>query len=53
MLHSQYRRAAWPDRMAVNLPDLLSNVCVSFPSSVLTYQAAAEGVGVAVGKCFY
>ena len=53
MLHSHYRRADWPDwLMAVNRPDLLSNVGVSFPSSVLTYQAAAEGVGVAVGQLF-
>lgn len=53
MLHSHYRRADWPDwLMAVNRPDLLSNVGVSFPSSVLTYQAAAEGVGAAIGQLF-
>ncbi|MDB5654874.1 MAG: hypothetical protein JWQ94_2487 [Tardiphaga sp.] len=51
LLHSHYRRADWPDwLMAVNRPDLLTDVGVSFPSSVLTYHAAAEGVGVAMGQ---
>ncbi|QUS38686.1 transcriptional regulator GcvA [Tardiphaga alba] len=53
LLHSHYRRADWPDwLMAVKRPDLLTDVGVSFPSSVLTYQAAVEGVGVAVGQLF-
>lgn len=38
-----------PDRRAAAVR---SSVDVSFPSSVLTYQAAAEGVGVAVGQLF-
>lgn len=51
LLHSHYRRADWPDwLMAVNRPDLLTDVGVSFPSSVLTYHAATEGVGVAMGQ---
>jgi LysR family glycine cleavage system transcriptional activator len=51
LLHSHYRRADWPDwLMAVNRPDLLTDVGVSFPTSVLTYHAAAEGVGVAMGQ---
>ncbi|MBC7580760.1 LysR substrate-binding domain-containing protein [Tardiphaga sp.] len=51
LLHSHYRRADWPDwLMAVNRPDLLTDVGVSFPSSVLTYHAAMEGVGVAMGQ---
>jgi LysR family glycine cleavage system transcriptional activator len=53
LLHSHYRRADWPDwLMAVKRPDLLTDAGISFPSSVLTYQAAAEGVGVAVGQLF-
>lgn len=53
LLHSHYRRADWPDwLMAVKRPDLLTDAGVSFPSSVLTYQAAVEGVGVAVGQLF-
>lgn len=53
LLHSHYRRADWPDwLMAVKRPDLLTDAGVNFPSSVLTYQAAVEGVGVAVGQLF-
>jgi LysR family glycine cleavage system transcriptional activator len=53
LLHSHYRRTDWPDwLMAVKRPDLLTHDGISFPSSVLTYQAAAEGVGVAVGQLF-
>jgi LysR family glycine cleavage system transcriptional activator len=53
LLHSHYRRTDWPDwLMAVKRPDLLTNEGISFPSSVLTYQAAVEGVGVAVGQLF-
>lgn len=53
LLHSHYRRTDWPDwLMAVKRPDLLTDAGISFPSSVLTYQAAAEGVGVAVGQLF-
>lgn len=53
LLHSHYRRADWPDwLMAVKRPDLLTDGGVSFPSSVLTYQAAVEGVGVAIGQLF-
>jgi LysR family glycine cleavage system transcriptional activator len=52
-LHSHYRRADWPDwLMAVKRPDLLTDVGISFPSSVLTFQAAVESVGVAVGQLF-
>ena len=53
LLHSHYRRTDWPDwLMAVRRPDLLTDAGISFPSSVLTYQAAVEGVGVAVGQLF-
>jgi LysR family glycine cleavage system transcriptional activator len=53
LLHSHYRRADWPDwLMAVKRPDLLTDAGISFPSSVLTYQAAVEGVGIAAGQLF-
>ncbi|QDM17661.1 LysR family transcriptional regulator [Tardiphaga sp. vice352] len=53
LLHSHYRRADWPDwLMAVNRPDLLTDAGISFPSSVLTYHAAVEGVGVAMGQLY-
>ncbi len=52
LLHSHYRRADWPDWLAaIGRPDLLADG-VTFPSSLLTYQAAVEGVGVAVGQLF-
>ncbi|MFC0242228.1 LysR substrate-binding domain-containing protein [Rhodopseudomonas telluris] len=51
MLHSHYRRTDWHDWLAaVNRTDLLSSNEISFSSSILTYQAAAEGVGVAIGQ---
>lgn len=53
LLHSHYRRADWPDwLMAAKRPDLLADAGVDLPSSVLTYQAALEGVGVAMGQLF-
>lgn len=51
MLHSRYRRTDWTDwLMAFDRIDLLGDNGISFPSSVLTYQAATEGVGVAMGQ---
>jgi LysR family glycine cleavage system transcriptional activator len=51
MLHSRYRRTDWTDwLMACDRIDLLGDNGISFPSSVLTYQAATEGVGVAMGQ---
>jgi LysR family transcriptional regulator, glycine cleavage system transcriptional activator len=51
LLHSRYRRTDWADwLMAVKRPDLLTDRGVSFQSSILTYQAATEGVGVAMGQ---
>ncbi|MBB4260539.1 MULTISPECIES: transcriptional regulator GcvA [unclassified Bradyrhizobium] len=51
LLHSHYRRTDWPDwLMAIKRPDLLADPGISFQSSVLTYQAAVEGVGVAMGQ---
>ncbi|WP_164937141.1 LysR substrate-binding domain-containing protein [Bradyrhizobium vignae] len=51
LLHSHYRRTDWHDWLAaVQRTDLLSSNEVSFSSSVLTYQAAIAGVGVAIGQ---
>lgn len=51
MLHSHYRRTDWHDWLtAVQRPDLYSNSEISFSSSMLAYQAAVEGVGVAIGQ---
>jgi len=51
MLQSHYRRADWHDwLMAVRRPDLLSDKEISFSTSILTYQAAEQGVGVAIGQ---
>jgi LysR family glycine cleavage system transcriptional activator len=51
MLHSHYRRTDWHDWLAaVHRTDLLSEDGISFSTSILTYQAAVEGVGVAMGQ---
>jgi len=51
ILHSHYRRTDWTDwLMANDQLDLLTETGITFPSSVLTYQAATEGVGVAIGQ---
>jgi LysR family glycine cleavage system transcriptional activator len=50
MLVSRYRRDDWKDWLeSVGRPDLLQDG-LEFTSSVLTYQAAAEGLGVAIGQ---
>lgn len=50
LLHSHYRRTDWRDWLAhAGRPDLLRESSV-FPSSVLTLQAAAEGLGIAIGQ---
>ena len=50
LLHSHYRRDDWPDWLAsIGRPDLLQPG-MEFPSSVLTLQAAAEGLGIAIGQ---
>lgn len=51
LLHSHYRRTDWHDWLAaVRRLDLASDNGISFSSSILTYQAAADGVGVAIGQ---
>jgi LysR family glycine cleavage system transcriptional activator len=52
LLHSHYRRSDWPDWLAaVGRPDLANNQeNMEFASSILTYQAAMDGLGVAIGQ---
>jgi LysR family glycine cleavage system transcriptional activator len=52
LLHSHYRSSDWPDWLAaVGLPQLAtSHNSMVFSSSVLTYQAAIDGLGVAIGQ---
>jgi LysR family glycine cleavage system transcriptional activator len=50
MLHSRYRRSDWNRWLAaVGRPDLPVSG-MEFPSSVLTYQAATDGLGIAMGQ---
>jgi len=50
MLHSHYRRRDWPDWLtAVGHPKLLQPGA-EFSSSVLTLQAAIDGLGIAIGQ---
>lgn len=52
LLVSQYRRTDWDDWLADN--DLLEPAAqaerMSFSSSILTWQAALDGLGVAIGQ---
>ena len=52
LLHSQYRKSDWPDWLAaVGLPQLANRQdSMMFSSSILTYQAAMDGLGVAIGQ---
>lgn len=52
LLHSRYRRADWPDWCAkYNVNTEASDIePMTFPSSLLTYQAAVDGLGVAMGQ---
>jgi len=50
LLHSHYRRADWADWLTqIGRPELVAPG-MTFPSSVLTYEAASKGVGVAMGQ---
>jgi LysR family transcriptional regulator, glycine cleavage system transcriptional activator len=52
LLHSHYRRRDWADWLAsVGRPDLLSEGTL-YPSSMLAYEAAIEGIGIAMGQTF-
>lgn len=50
LLHSRYRRHDWRDWLVNVGCDDIADRGIEFPSSVLTYQAAAEGLGVAMGQ---
>ncbi|CAO3439420.1 transcriptional regulator GcvA [Azospirillum doebereinerae] len=51
LLHSHYRRRDWPDWLAsVGLDTVEEREPLVFPSSLLTYQAAVDGLGVAMGQ---
>jgi LysR family glycine cleavage system transcriptional activator len=50
MLHSHYRRGDWLDWLhSQGRPELWSPG-IEFPSSILSYKAAAEGMGVVIGQ---
>ncbi len=52
LLHSHYRRKDWADWLAsVDRPDLLSEG-TQYPNSMLAYEAAIEGIGIAIGQTF-
>lgn len=51
LLHSKYRRRDWADWLEAfgyGVPDAVEPMV--FPSSLLTYQAALEGLGLAMGQ---
>ncbi len=50
LLHSHYRRTDWPDWLAAAGRSDLMQPGSEFPSSVLTLQAATDGLGIAMGQ---
>jgi LysR family glycine cleavage system transcriptional activator len=52
LLHSHYRKSDWPDWLAaVGRSDLAEQTdTMQFASSIVTYQAAMDGLGVAIGQ---
>lgn len=52
LLHSQYRKIDWSDWLsAAGRPELVNHQdSMTFSSSILTYQAAIDGLGVAIGQ---
>ncbi len=50
LLFSRYRRDDWHDWLLSVGENEITTRGIEFPSSVLTYQAAAEGLGVAMGQ---
>jgi LysR family glycine cleavage system transcriptional activator len=51
LLHSHYRHGDWPDWLrAVGAPAAAEGEPMVFPSSLLTYQAAVDGLGMAMGQ---
>ena len=52
LLHSHYRRKDWADWLAAaDRSDLLAEGTL-YPNSMLAYEAAMEGLGVAMGQMF-
>jgi LysR family glycine cleavage system transcriptional activator len=52
LLHSHYRRKDWTDWLAsVGRPDMRSDGTL-YPNSMLAYEAAIEGIGIAMGQTF-
>lgn len=49
-LHARYRRADWIDWLSASGVPELWNEGTEFSSSALTYQAALEGTGIAMGQ---
>jgi LysR family transcriptional regulator, glycine cleavage system transcriptional activator len=49
-IHARYRRADWMDWLTASGVPELWNEGTEFSSSALTYQAALEGIGVAMGQ---
>lgn len=51
LLHSHYRRRDWPDWLeAAGVAIAETQEPLMFPSSLLTYQAALDGLGIAMGQ---
>src|SRR5690606_7056646 len=51
LLHAQYRMRDWPDwLLKVGRPDIIAKSSMVFASSLLTYQAAIDGIGIAIGQ---
>ncbi len=50
LLFSRYRRDDWHDWLVSMGESEISSRGIEFPSSLLTYQAAAEGLGIAMGQ---
>lgn len=51
ILFSRYRRRDWTDWLTLSgRSDLKLGPMIEFPSSVLTYEAAAKGTGIAMGQ---
>ena len=50
LLHSHYRRRDWGDWLAATGHAAVQQSGTEFPSSVLTLQAAIDGLGIAIGQ---
>lgn len=50
LIHSRYRRIDWQDWLSSVELSLPEDDPLVFPSSLLTYQAAIDGMGIAIGQ---